>query len=214
MFFLVQQYGRTYKHWAARHLTLPVPLAEGILSDSVCSVRGYFVGSAIVGLENAVVLGLAALFLGTPVPFVIAVVAFLFSFVPFIGAVVTGVFAVLMALAGGGPTDALIMLIFVILANGVLQTVVQQIALGSTLNLNPLIVLVASVIGSIIAGPVGGMIACPLTAVAVMAAGRIRQEELMGSGPAEGLPIEPGAGEGSGNETRGSSRPAEETPSG
>ena len=121
---------------------------------------------------------IAALALGTPIPFVIAVVVFLFAFVPFIGAIVGGAFAVIMAYAGGGTTDALIMLVVVFIANGVLQTVVQQIALGSALNLNPLAVLVATILGSIVAGPIGGVISAPLTATAVMAVGRIRASGL------------------------------------
>ena len=180
VFFLVQKDGRRLKRWAARRLLLPVPLGESILGDSVRAVRGYFIGNAIVGLENALVLWAAAMILGTPVPFVIAVVAFLFAFVPFIGAIVSGAFAVLMALAGGGTTDALIMLAFVILSNGILQTIVQQWAMGAALKLHPLVILVATMTGSIIAGPIGGMISAPLAAVMVMATGRLREAGMVG----------------------------------
>jgi putative heme transporter len=127
------------------------------------------------------VIFVAALALGTPIPFVIAVVVFLFAYVPFIGAIVGGAFAVIMAYAGGGTTDAIIMLVVVFIANGVLQTVVQQIALGSALNLHPLAVLVATITGSIIAGPIGGVISAPLTATAVMAVRRIRAAGLFAS---------------------------------
>lgn len=174
IFFLVQKDGRRLKRWAAQHLLLPPPLATSILSDGVHAVRGYFVGTSIVALENAGVIFVAALALGTPIPFVIAVVVFLFAFVPFIGAIVGGAFAVIMAFAGGGTTDALIMLVVVFIANGVLQTVVQQIALGSALHLHPLAVLLATIVGSIVAGPIGGVISAPLTATAVIAIGRIR----------------------------------------
>ena len=178
IFFLIQKDGRKLKRWAARHLLLPPPLATSILGDAVRAVRGYFVGTSIVALENAVVVFIAALALGTPIPFVIAVVCFLFAFVPFVGAIVAGAFAVFMAYAGGGTSDAVIMLVVVFIANGVLQTVVQQIALGTTLNLHPLAVLVATMLGSIIAGPIGGVISAPLTATAVMAAGRIRASHI------------------------------------
>jgi len=184
IFFLVQKDGRRLKRWAARHLLLPPPLAASILSDGVHAVRGYFVGTSIVALQNAGVIFIAALALGTPIPFVIAVVVFLFAFVPFIGAIVGGAFAVIMAYAGGGTTDALIMLVVVFIANGVLQTVVQQIALGSALNLHPLAVLAATILGSIIAGPIGGVISAPLTATAVMAVGRIGASGIF-AGPGE-----------------------------
>ena len=198
VFFLVQKDGRMLKRWAATRLLLPVPLAENILGDSVRAVRGYFIGNAIVGLENALVLWIAAMILGTPVPFVIAVVAFLCAFVPFIGAIVAGAFAVLMALAGGGTSDALIMLAFVILSNGILQTIVQQWALGAALKLHALTVLIATMMGSIIAGPIGGMISAPLTAVIVMAVGRMREAGMIGGAVSrEAQPAAPGAALGS-----------------
>lgn len=185
IFFLVQKDGRKLKRWAARHLLLPPPLAAAILGDAVRAVRGYFLGTSIVALENAVVIFITALALGTPIPFVIAVVVFLFAFVPFIGAIVGGAFAVIMAYAGGGTSDAVIMLVVVFLANGVLQTVVQQIALGATLKLHPLAVLVVTLLGSVIAGPIGGVISAPLAATAVMAVERIRASGLFAGDTAQ-----------------------------
>jgi putative heme transporter len=188
IFFLIQKDGRKLKRWAARHLLLPPPLAAAILGDAVRAVRGYFLGTSIVALQNAVVIFIAALALGTPIPFVIAVVVFLFAFVPFIGAIVGGAFAVIMAYAGGGTSDAVIMLVVVFIANGVLQTIVQQVALGATLKLHALAVLVVTILGSVIAGPIGGVISAPLTATAVMAVGRIRASGIFA--PAAEQPVD------------------------
>ena len=59
------------------------------------------------------------------------------------------------------------MLVVVILANGLLQQVVQQVALGATLDLSPLVVLIVSIGFGAIFGMVGLILAAPLTSAAV-----------------------------------------------
>ena len=109
------------------------------------SLRRYFLGVTYVAAFNAVVVGLAALILDVPLAGTIAVVVFVAAYVPFIGAFVSGAFAVILALSSQGTQTALIMLVVVILANGLLQNIVQPIAFGATLDLNPLVVLVVTI---------------------------------------------------------------------
>jgi predicted PurR-regulated permease PerM len=59
------------------------------------------------------------------------------------------------------------MLVIVILANGMLQQVVQPIAFGATLDLNPLAVLVVTIAAGSLFGMVGLILAAPLTSAAV-----------------------------------------------
>jgi len=89
------------------------------------------------------------------------------AYVPFIGAFVSGAFAVLLALSSQGTTTAAIMLVIVILANGLLQNVVQPIAFGSTLDLNPLVVLIVTIGFGCIFGMVGLVLGAPLTSAAL-----------------------------------------------
>ena len=127
----------------------------------ITSLQRYFYGVSIVAGFNAVVVGLAALFLGVPLAGTIAVVTFVTAYIPFIGAFVSGFFAVLLALADGGTSTALIMLVVVILANGALQQVVQPIAFGATLGINPLVVLIVTIAGGSLFGMVGLILAAP-----------------------------------------------------
>ena len=70
-------------------------------------------------------------------------------------------------LAGQGTQTALIMLVIVIAANGLLQNVVQPFAMGSALDLNPLVVLVITIGAGCIFGMLGLILAAPLTSAAV-----------------------------------------------
>ena len=59
------------------------------------------------------------------------------------------------------------MLVIVILANGLLQNVVQPIAFGSTLDLNPLVVLIVTIGFGCLFGMVGLVLGAPLTSAAL-----------------------------------------------
>ena len=166
IFFLLKD-GPTIKRFVDRHLGVPLSVARVVTSQAVGSLQRYFVGVSIVAAFNAVVVGLGALILGVPLAGTIAVVTFVTAYVPFIGAFVAGAFAVLIALGSEGSTTALIMLIIVVLANGALQQIVQPIAFGATLDLNPLAVLVVTIAAGSLFGMVGLILAAPLTSAAV-----------------------------------------------
>ena len=131
------------------------------------SLRRYFLGVTIVAAFNAFVIGLTAIILGVPLAGTIAVVVFVTAYVPFIGAFVSGAFAVLLTLSSQGTTSAVIMLVMVILGNGLLQNIVQPIAFGATLDLNPLVVLIVTIGFGSIFGMVGLVLAAPLTSAAL-----------------------------------------------
>jgi predicted PurR-regulated permease PerM len=131
------------------------------------SLRGYFRGVTIVAAFNGVVVGLGALLLGVPLAGTIAVVSFVTAYVPFIGAFVAGAFAVIIALGANGTATAIAMLVIVLLANGLLQNIVQPFAMGSALDLHPLVVLVATIAAGCLFGTLGLILAAPLLSAAV-----------------------------------------------
>jgi predicted PurR-regulated permease PerM len=94
-------------------------------------------------------------------------VSFVTAYIPYIGAFVAGGFAVVLTLGSEGTTDAIIMLVIVLLANGLLQNILQPIAFGATLGLNPLVVLIVTVGAGALFGMVGLVLAAPLTSAAV-----------------------------------------------
>jgi putative heme transporter len=94
-------------------------------------------------------------------------VTFVTAYVPYVGAFVAGAFAVTLALANGGTTTALIMLVVFLLANGLLQSIVQPIAFGATLRLNPLLVLVVTIGAGSLFGMIGLILAAPLVSAAI-----------------------------------------------
>ena len=165
-FFLLKD-GPAIRGFIDRSLGVPRAVATTITDNVIRSLRKYFLGVTIVAAFNAVVVGLGALVLDVPLAGTIAVVTFVTAYIPFIGAFVSGALAVILALAGQGEETALIMLVIVILANGLLQNIVQPIAFGATLELNPLVVLIVTIGFGAIFGMIGLVLAAPLTSAAV-----------------------------------------------
>jgi predicted PurR-regulated permease PerM len=166
LFFILKD-GPMMQRWIDTHLGLPERVMHTVTSGLGKSLRGYFRGVTIVAAFNGVVVGGGALLLGVPLAGTIALVSFVTAYVPYIGAVVAGVFAVLVALGAKGTTTALIMLVIFLLANGLLQNIVQPFAMGSALDLNPLVVLVATIGAGCLFGTIGLVLAGPLTSAAV-----------------------------------------------
>jgi putative heme transporter len=165
-FFLLKD-GPGMRRTLDSHLGLPQPVANTITGAVIRSLRGYFRGVTIVAAFNGVVVGLAALLLHVPLAGTIAVVTFVTAYVPYIGAFVAGAFAVLLALGGQGTGTAVAMLVVVILANGLLQNLVQPFAMGSALDLNPLVVLVVTIGAGCLFGMLGLVLAAPLVSASV-----------------------------------------------
>ena len=165
-FFLLKD-GPAIRAFIDRSLGVPRAVATTITDNVIRSLRKYFLGVTIVAAFNAVVVGLGALVLDVPLAGTIAVVTFVTAYIPFIGAFVSGALAVILALAGQGEETALIMLVIVILANGLLQNIVQPIAFGATLELNPLVVLIVTIGFGAIFGMIGMVLAAPLTSAAL-----------------------------------------------
>lgn len=171
-FFLLKD-GPVFRRFVDGHLGIPRAVANIVTGRVITSLQKYFYGVTIVAAFNGTVVGLAALALGVPLAGTIAVVTFVTAYIPFIGAFIAGFFAVLLALADGGTSTALIMLVVVVLANGALQQIVQPLAFGATLKINPLVVLVVTIAGGSLFGMVGLILAAPLTSAATHIAGDV-----------------------------------------
>jgi putative heme transporter len=183
--------GPKIRAWGERHVGLPVPVARTITGRTLQSLRGYFVGVTLVAAFNAAVVGLGALVLGVPLAGTIAVVTLLAAYVPYVGAWTAGAFSVLIALGGAGTDAAVGMIVVQLLANSVLQQLVQPLAMGAALGIHPLAVLIVTIGGGALFGSVGLILGAPLTSAATRITAdlsRARAKERDGPAEAEAAP--------------------------
>jgi putative heme transporter len=160
--------GRSIGRWISTVAKpVPQPVAYNIIKDSARFLRGYIWGSTVVGLFNGLIVGVGAAVIGVPLAFTIGIVNWATNYIPMFGALLGGAFSVMIALGVGGWQKALVVLILVIVANGPLQNVVSQFALGGALKLNGLVILFVTTIGAIAGGAIGGIFAAPFTKIAL-----------------------------------------------
>jgi putative heme transporter len=98
---------------------------------------------------------------------------------------------VLIALGGAGTDAAVGMIVVQLLANSVLQQLVQPFAMGAALGIHPLAVLIVTIAGGSLFGGVGLILAAPITAAAVRISAdlaRARADEEEARPPPEAAP--------------------------
>ena len=165
--FWVEKDGRKIARWASAHVGVPGDVALPIMRSSVRTLQRYFYGVTAIAALNGVIVAAGAAIIGVPMALTIGLVTFLTAYIPYFGAIIGGAFAVLIALGSGGTSDALWMLLIVVLANMPLQTVAQQFILGDALKLHPLSILVITTAGGMVAGLIGSVFAAPFAKIAI-----------------------------------------------
>ena len=142
-------------------------MLERLGDRTVSNVRSYFAGRTAMAVVNGAGIGVAAALLGVPAATAIGVVNFFGSYIPYLGAFIGGAFAVLMALGEGGIGLALVVLGITLAVNLLLENLLEPVLIGDSLDLHPLLVLLVTALGGLIAGLLGLILAAPAVAIAL-----------------------------------------------
>ncbi|MEU2285161.1 AI-2E family transporter [Streptomyces sp. NPDC013178] len=176
MFFFLKD-GPRFLPWLARQL--PGRLADDVPAVAARSwdTLGAFVRSqALVGLLDAVFIGLGLWILGVPLVLPLAVLTFVSAFVPIVGALFAGFVAVLIALVSNGLTDALIVLAIIVVVQQLEGNVFQPMIQSRGLGLHAAVILLAVTLGGSLAGIVGSLLAVPVAAVIAVVWNYVREQ--------------------------------------
>ncbi|EGX59275.1 putative integral membrane protein [Streptomyces zinciresistens K42] len=176
MFFFLKD-GPRFLPWLARQL--PGRLARDIpvVAKRTWVTLGAFMRSqALVGVLDAVFIGLGLWVLDVPLVLPLMVLTFVSAFVPIVGAVFAGFVAVLIALVSNGPTDALIVLGVILVVQQLEGNVFQPMIQSRGLGLHGAVILLAVTLGGSLAGIVGSLLAVPLTAMIAVVWNYLREQ--------------------------------------
>lgn len=168
--FLFLKDGHRFLPWLRRTAgpTAGVHLSE-ICARAWATMGGFVSAQALVGLIDAVLIGLALVILGVPLAIPLAVLTFVAAFAPIVGAITVGALAVLITLVANGWVAALIILVVVLVVQQLEGNVFLPWLQGRSLNLHAGIVLLTVVLSSALFGVAGAFLGVPLVAVAAMA---------------------------------------------
>ncbi len=160
--YLMLADGGEMMDWIGAHLGVPKDVGMEMIQDMSSAIRGYFKGAFLLGLVTGVATTLGLWLVGAPLPVFVGVITLVLSFIPYIGAFVAGAFGVIIAFAAGGPELGLYALLVVLFVQIVLQTVVQAPLMGNALSMNAVLVFILTMLGGVVAGALGAMLAAPI----------------------------------------------------
>lgn len=129
------------------------------------TLSGFIKAQALVGLVDAVGIGIGLAVLSVPLALPLAVLVFFGAFVPIVGAFVAGALAALVALVANGLTTALIVVALIVVVQQLEGNVLQPILVGRSLDLHAALVILAVTAGASLAGIAGAFLAVPVFAV-------------------------------------------------
>lgn len=139
------------------------PLLAGALADFALRVRRYWVVSTAFGLLVAALDVVALLVLGVPMALTWGVFAFVTNYIPNIGFVIGLIPPALLALLDGDVATMVWVVVVYSVVNFTMQSVVQPKFVGDAVGLNPTVTFLSLVFWSLVVGPLGAILAVPLT---------------------------------------------------
>ena len=153
------------------------------------AVGGYCAGAlgqaTVAGVTSFIVLSI----LGVPYAAALSLIIFLLDLVPLVGATIGAIVVGFVTLFNDFPTDTIIWVVWSIIYQQVENTVIQPRIQAASVNIQPIVVLIAVLFGSTLFGVLGALLAIPFAAAIQIAIREYRTYRRAIAGP-EG-PSEP-----------------------
>jgi predicted PurR-regulated permease PerM len=146
---------------------MPTGTARDRFEAVGASVRQFVGLTGLIGAGQAVVNLVIMLAVGTDFALVWAVVFFLLSFVPF-GFAIGIIPPLVVTLLEHGVSRAVILVVVLMVANVISDNVIKPRMMGKGLGLSPLVIVLSLMLWSLILGPIGALLAVPLTIAITM----------------------------------------------
>ncbi|HYU17257.1 MAG TPA: AI-2E family transporter [Chloroflexota bacterium] len=127
-------------------------------------IQGWMIGTVLLGLSVGGIIVVSLLLLRMPYAFLLGFIAGLGEFIPMIGPIISAVPAVTIAAFHSWGLFLLVLVLYIVVQQVENYVLVPRI-MGSAVDLPGLVVLVAFLLGSELAGVLGAILATPLAAV-------------------------------------------------
>lgn len=128
-------------------------------------VQRYLAVKSVASATTGVLLGLWVAWCGLDAPVLWGLLAFILNFVPTIGSILAAIPAILAALVQGDAPLAIAVAIGYVLVNLAIGNIIEPMVMGRRLGLSTLVVFLSLLFWGWVLGPVGAILAVPLTTV-------------------------------------------------
>lgn len=133
------------------------------------TLGGFIRAQAMVSAVDAVLIGLGLVIIGVPLALTLAIITFIAGFIPFVGAIVAGALSVTIALVSLGFSQAIAVLILVLVVQQVESNLLSPWLQSRAMNLHPVVVLISVTVGGTLFNLVGAFLAVPTVATIAVA---------------------------------------------
>jgi predicted PurR-regulated permease PerM len=125
------------------------------------TIGGYVTGNLTISLIAGIVSTTALLILGVPYAVALGLLVAILDLIPLAGATIAAILVTTVAFLDS-TTSGIIILIFFVIYQQIENQILQPVVYGRTVQLSPLAVLIAVLIGSELAGVIGALAAIPV----------------------------------------------------
>jgi predicted PurR-regulated permease PerM len=144
-------------------------LTTAALDDAASRLSRLFLAQTAINAGFGAIVALGLWAIGVPSPVLWGIVAALMRFIPFVGSVLAAVFPLLLAAAvDPGWTMLLLTLALYLVLEPIVGHVIEPMVQGQTTGLSPLAIVVSAVLWTGLWGPIGLLLATPLTVCLVV----------------------------------------------
>ena len=136
-----------------------------IAGDISDAISGYVFGNFVISVLAGIVTYVTLRILGVPFALPLAILFGFFDLIPLVGATLGGIIVgIVVAFAADFPVGLIVWVAVLILYQQVENNLVQPFVYGKAVQLHPLIVIIAILIGAALLGVLGALIAIPAAA--------------------------------------------------
>ena len=135
------------------------------VTEVATAVRRYLVIKTFAGIVTGLLIYAGLVALGIKFAPLWGLVAFLLNFVPAVGSIIAALPTIALAIVDGGPETAIAVALLYLAVNVSIGTLIEPQMLGHGVGLSPLIVVMSLVFWGFVLGPVGMVLAVPLTVI-------------------------------------------------
>lgn len=151
--------------------------AEDIWLRAEIKLSRWFLGQILISTTVGVTVWLAMLAIGVPFAGVLGIIAALLEIIPLIGPILASVPAILFGLSESLELGLIVALTYIVIQQLESQ-VLSPILMGRAVHLHPIVVLVAFLMGTILYGIIGGLLAVPMALLVSACVDSLRGEKL------------------------------------
>jgi predicted PurR-regulated permease PerM len=163
-FFLLLDGGRIVNFILAQVRPEHQERMKRVAADIYGATGGYVAGALALATAAGISTYIVLSILGVPFSVPLAVMMAFFDLIPLVGSTIGGVLVGVVTLFADFPGDTIIWVVYVVVYQQVENSVFQPLVYRRTVNLHPLAVITAILVGSSLLGVLGALVAIPIAA--------------------------------------------------